>query len=355
MLESHSCTLTLKLLDKHNLLRHIETTSKDLNVFISIEDAKKFIVKMILATDMACHFTLKDNIHILKENIDHFKQQIEVKEAFQNTISIDVAASERKLKPLFPKKADPFNYFEDHYFHTQNKSPTCKHWDKKESILNPQERSMMCKILIHAADISNPCRPWPVFHQQSSLVCVEFFRQGEEELRLGLPVSSNMNPREANPSTINVGFIDFIVQPYFEALSSLFPKSKELLTQCAINRQEWLKLSSEQIDIFGNKLLPIEMTLGGPTTEVTIAAGTVQIPGPFEIDIRNKLNCRRQSLQPTWISLKGHDHLKLRRKSEEISLLNHRNLASITKGRRKSDELSFSINQPKMVSLLGYE
>lgn len=342
--------MALELIDKHNLLRNIETSSQTCGAYISQQDAKMFTVKMILATDMVCHFTLKDNINILHEKIDNLKEQMQVHEAFQNTITL-AKQDHRPLKPIFPeeKGPNPFCHFSDNYFHT-DAIPALSH-THPDLLLNGEERLMMCKILIHAADISNPCRPWPVFHQQSSLVCVEFFRQGEEERRLGLPVSPNMDRSEANPSTINVGFIDFIVQPYFEALALLFPKSKELVVQCTKNREEWLKLSSEHnIEL---KLLPIEMALSGPMTQVTIAAGTVQIPDKFEKDIRNKL--RRQSMKPTshWLS---HDRLKSRRKSEEISLLHHRShLSSITKARRKSDESSLYLNQPKMVSLSGYE
>ncbi|KAG2210493.1 hypothetical protein INT47_002435 [Mucor saturninus] len=361
VLECHSSALTLELIDKHHLFRHIETSSESAGVPLTEQEAKVFTIKMILATDMVCHFTLKDNISILHEKIDNLKEQMQVSEAFQNTVSI--AKQERTLLPIFPeeKGPNPFNYFAENYFHT-DKVPCLAHGEKV--LLGGEERLMMCKILIHAADISNPCRPWPVFYQQSSLVCVEFFRQGEEELRLGLPVSPNMNPSEANPSSINVGFIDFIVQPYFEALASLFPKSKELVVQCGQNKKEWLKLSSQRLDILRNTLMPIEVALGPmcPIHHVTNAAGTVQIPDKFGKDIRNKL--RRQSLKPTttgtnWlVAVDEKKRLKLRRKSEEISLLHHRNprsISSITKSRRKSDETSVYLNHPKMVSLSGYE
>lgn len=303
---------------------------------------------MILATDMVCHFTLKDNIQILHEKIDELKQHSQVKKVL---LSMGNKSEKRKLKPLFPQQ-NPFDYFQQHFFcnAAQPEPPEFISTTTNSHLLNQKERLMMCKILIHAADISNPCRPWTVFHQQSRLVCVEFFRQGDIEESMGLPISPNMNRKEANPSSINVGFIDYIVQPYFEALSLLFPKSKELLVHCAKNRGEWLKLSTENIDIFGNKLLPIEVAMGGSIKQVTIAAGTVEIPGKFEKVIRNKLR-RCQSYNPSWI-LSTDNHLKIRRKSEEISLLYQRTKSPI--GRRKSDASTY-MSQPKMVSFSDYK
>ena len=189
----------MALLDKHLILDHTG----------NIKEMKQMVIKMILATDMVCHFTLEENISALRHKVKGTKVK-------QRTTM--------KLKPLWDRtttKITPFDYFEKLYFAETTTTTTII---ESKSLLDATERLMLCKILIHAADISNPCRPWKVFNQLSRLVCIEFFRQGQEEERMGLEISPNMDPRKANPSTINVGFIDFIVQPYFETLSHLFPK-----------------------------------------------------------------------------------------------------------------------------------
>jgi hypothetical protein len=340
--------MALELLDKHNLLRNIESRSRAFGIPITQHECRTSIVEMILATDMVCHFKLQDNISTLREIVSNSKESSQIRKAFQNTIFID--KQKQDLKPLFPAEDDlnPFTYFKQHYF-DDKKSPsniTNMYTACKNNVLNQQERFMLCKILIHAADISNPCRPWSIFHQLSKLVCIEFFRQGEEEYRLGLPISPNMNRHEANPSSVNVEFIDFVVQPYFEALSALFPKCQELAVQCASNRGEWLKFSSEKVDIFGNKLLPIEVALGGSITkQVTLSAGIVQIPEYIEEDILTSFDTLNE---PEWLISPYLEedmtsHSKGRRKSEEVSILhqtNHRSRSSISKGRRKSEELS---------------
>ncbi|KAI8640978.1 hypothetical protein BD408DRAFT_444684 [Parasitella parasitica] len=339
VLESHSSTIALQLFEKHNYLRHVESKSQEFGCPITLQDFKSSIVQMILATDMVCHFTLKDNIAVLHDKIKRASQMQHLKSA---------------LKPIFSKHDNPFEYFKQRHF--SQAMPTATTTVTDTSVLNKKERLMMCNILLHAADVSNPCRPWPVFYQQSRLVCVEFFRQGERELSLGLPVSPNMDQTIANPSKINVGFIDFIVNPYFEALSELFPKCIELVHACTRNRQEWLDLSTETIsDVHG--IPSVETTLG--TFPMTIAAGTVQIPDSV-VQERNRLLLalkRSASSNNVQQFLATPLMPAMRRKSEEVGSvgmlrqIHHTRSSSITKNRRKSEELStYMLNQPKIVS-----
>lgn len=54
---------------------------------------------------------------------------------------------------------------------------------------NPELRHFILQIALKCADISNPCRPWEVSRKWSLKVCDEFFRQGDYERQLGLPVT----------------------------------------------------------------------------------------------------------------------------------------------------------------------
>lgn len=250
------------------------------------DELRASIVQMILATDMTCHFSLKENIFILHDIIRQRCKPNHQKLARQNCSSSLMDETYNDLSPLFPRSQDPFLYFKQHHFipsastSVQGKQYTTI---SPPLFLNQQERLLMCQILIHAADISNPCRPWPIFHQLSLLLCVEFFRQGEEELSLGLPVSPNMDPQVASVSAINVGFIDFIVLPYFEALAELYPKSKKMVAVCKKNRDNWFKkvstTGSEVLDAIGKHITSVNVALGGPIqSQGTAAADTVVIP-----------------------------------------------------------------------------
>lgn len=54
---------------------------------------------------------------------------------------------------------------------------------------DPALRHFILQIALKCADISNPCRPWEVSRKWSLKVCDEFFRQGDYERQLGLPVT----------------------------------------------------------------------------------------------------------------------------------------------------------------------
>ncbi len=50
-------------------------------------------------------------------------------------------------------------------------------------------RHFMLQIALKCADISNPCRTWNVSRLWSYRACEEFYRQGDLERDLGLPVT----------------------------------------------------------------------------------------------------------------------------------------------------------------------
>jgi hypothetical protein len=101
----------------------------------------------------------------------------------------------------------------------------------------------LLKAMLHAADISHPAKP-PKYHQQWTLqLTEEFYGQGDEERKLGLPVSALMDrERPANMAKSQVGFIDHIVGPLFSALVQVVPEAKECMEYVQQNRSYWQSL-----------------------------------------------------------------------------------------------------------------
>ncbi|OAD67946.1 hypothetical protein PHYBLDRAFT_127928, partial [Phycomyces blakesleeanus NRRL 1555(-)] len=185
VLECYSCTLTMDLLTKHQLLQHIEEASANTGTPTTEAEARISIIKMILATDMIFHYELQENL-------------------------AGLANDGNCLSP-------------------------CK-------LLSKLEREVLCQIMLHAADISNALRPWSICKTWSNLVCVEFFGQGDAEKAFGLPISPNMDRGQTTQATISLKFGDYIVNPYFEIFAAVFPKSDRLLQLLAENRKEWARL-----------------------------------------------------------------------------------------------------------------
>lgn len=80
---------------------------------------------------------------------------------------------------------------------------------------DPALRHFILQIALKCADISNPCRPWDVSRKWSLKVCDEFFRQGDYERQLGLPVTDICDRYNNTVPKIQTG------NYYYFSLSSL--------------------------------------------------------------------------------------------------------------------------------------
>eukprot|EP00727_Mastigamoeba_balamuthi_P009908 m51a1_g554 putative 3 -cyclic-nucleotide phosphodiesterase rega (668) ;mRNA; f:456763-459255 len=82
------------------------------------------------------------------------------------------------------------------------------------------DRVLLMKVLLKAADISNIAKPPEVYGKWSAMILEEFFAQGDRERELGLPVSSFMDRSAAQAAVTKsqAGFIDYIGRPLFSAV-----------------------------------------------------------------------------------------------------------------------------------------
>lgn len=67
------------------------------------------------------------------------------------------------------------------------------------------DRQFILQIALKCADISNPTRPWDISHKWSLKVCDEFFRQGEYERQLNLPITSICDQQSTSVAKIQAG------------------------------------------------------------------------------------------------------------------------------------------------------
>ncbi|XP_078049153.1 uncharacterized protein LOC144476297 isoform X2 [Augochlora pura] len=79
-----------------------------------------------------------------------------------------------------------------------------------------EDRHFILQIALKCADISNPCRPWDISRKWSYKVCEEFFRQGDYERRLNLPVTPLCDRHTTSIPKIQAGFFKFVVTPLYE-------------------------------------------------------------------------------------------------------------------------------------------
>ncbi|XP_064486205.1 3',5'-cyclic-AMP phosphodiesterase 4A-like isoform X3 [Ornithodoros turicata] len=114
-------------------------------------------------------------------------------------------------------------------------------------VLNMAEkeyRHFILQIALKCADLGNPCRPWDISHRWSLQVCKEFYRQGDYEKRLNIPVTPICDRDKTTVAKIQADFFKFVVSPLFEMWHQFLdtPLSTELLDNLHINHIQWEKL-----------------------------------------------------------------------------------------------------------------
>jgi len=174
---------------------------------------RKGIISMVLATDMAKHARqLQDlNDFVQAERVLH-----------DGTTSIEA---------------------------TQQLSPT-----EKQKALD--RKLMLLNMVLHAADISNPCKPRPIMLGWTKRICLEFWAQGDAEKELGLPISP-MCDRAQGMLTVptgQIGFIKFVVNPYLKPIAELANEVDEAMEELTKNAEFWREKDAEKAtfkQIFG--------------------------------------------------------------------------------------------------------
>jgi len=120
----------------------------------------------------------------------------------------------------------------------------------KGLLMQPQSEENTWKLLmfmLHLADISSQAKPEPIFHQWSQRCMDEFFAQGDEEEKLGLPMSPNCDRRTTDIPESQIGFIRFIVEPAYKVLGSLIPfVENNVIPIIHENLEYWLAKMDEE-------------------------------------------------------------------------------------------------------------
>ena len=107
----------------------------------------------------------------------------------------------------------------------------------------------LCYVL-HCADISNPARPWHLAREWGTRISEEFYKQGDRERALGLPVPA-LNDRRAAGLTgaaammaaNQLAFARYIVEPTLEGLMTIAPGAVEvMLDRLRENTAEYARL-----------------------------------------------------------------------------------------------------------------
>mmetsp|Transcript_15805 Transcript_15805/g.35148 ORF Transcript_15805/g.35148 Transcript_15805/m.35148 type:complete len:187 (+) Transcript_15805:845-1405(+) len=110
---------------------------------------------------------------------------------------------------------------------------------------NPEDEKsfdFVQRVLVHAADLSNPVLPTHRARDWAYRAVLEFHTQAEQEKSEGLPFAPFMEPHPDNTlelAKLQTGFISFVVKPYWTAVAELLPRLQHRVDQLEVNLQYW--------------------------------------------------------------------------------------------------------------------
>merc|ERR1719313_1835031 len=89
-------------------------------------------------------------------------------------------------------------------------------------------RMLVLQLFMHAADISNPLKPFPICKAWAWRCLEEFFAQGDQEKKLRIPVQMLNDRDKVNKPQSQIGFIEFVVSPLIGLQLKMMPSLKHL-------------------------------------------------------------------------------------------------------------------------------
>jgi len=104
-----------------------------------------------------------------------------------------------------------------------------------------EDVKFLLAVLMHTADISNPAKPLNLCLQWTELVMEEFFRQGDREAQLGMPVSPFYDREKTSVAQCQMGFINVLVKPLFAEFTGLLgaPATSDCFGALEENLKGW--------------------------------------------------------------------------------------------------------------------
>lgn len=165
-------------------------------------DARKVVLRTILATDMARHRTLLQDFDVVADSI---RQGLVKKSHSRHSL--------QRYAIVLPSKS----------------------------------RDIMLRMMLHSADISNPTKKWETCRMWADKVCEEFFIQGDKELDEGIFVGPLRDRNQVNKAEMQISFGDFVVARTFGLLYGIMPAARKPVLNLIANRKKWLNIRTKEI------------------------------------------------------------------------------------------------------------
>jgi len=184
------------------------------NVFVNLskeqcKEVRRHCIATILHTDIVLHFPMVNDLQMLyRMNSDVF-----------DAASAEPRPSAEEDNGLLP--------------------PSQASMAELDVFNRPETKCLVMNTIIHAADVSNPCRSWEVTRVWAVLCLEEFFAQGDRELMLGIPVGFLNDREKINLPNSQIGFLSGLIAPLVLAQVRIWPGLFELGDNLGVNLASW--------------------------------------------------------------------------------------------------------------------
>ena len=98
-------------------------------------------------------------------------------------------------------------------------------------------------VALHTADLANPAKATVFYTEWVDRLMTEFFNQGDLERAQGLPISDLCDRHKVNVHAGQVGFINFVIRPWFEMFKELLNETDQgvLFLECMEKNFEYMQ------------------------------------------------------------------------------------------------------------------
>jgi hypothetical protein len=126
----------------------------------------------ILSTDLTCHFSMLEKFNTVLENVARLEDEAEQASLSAMTSPINASPTASSTTSLNPGSSAGGSGNNNH------PSPAAASGEKKELWMpSDSDRAVIFNVMLHSADISNPCKPWLTSRRWSDALLKEFFHQ----------------------------------------------------------------------------------------------------------------------------------------------------------------------------------
>jgi dual 3',5'-cyclic-AMP and -GMP phosphodiesterase 11 len=114
---------------------------------------------------------------------------------------------------------------------------------------NPSHCELIRSMMMTACDLSAITKPWQVQKKVAELIASEFFEQGDiEKNELNIkPIDMMDREKQSELPRMQIGFIDTICMPVYQAFARLGEEFEPLLIGCQENRQHWQLMAEGRV------------------------------------------------------------------------------------------------------------